>query len=166
MRDMNENTNANNTMSKRFFLKGATAVWGALNVKAINVKNGNTETTTAIPEDKTLAVTFVDGFDFRAPFNNVSAEESALAYRKANHGRDFLLVDCNGNFVGWATFHRKTHKYDVAVTTTLSAVLHITAKSLEEAERLASEELENLVANSEIPYATVDDTCADAFLCE
>ena len=162
----NKNLNKENTMSKRFFLKGATADWNALNVLAINVRNGNTESTTAIPEDKTLSVTFVDGFNHKNPnLANVSAEQSALAYRKANHGRSFLLTN-NGVFVGWATYHRKPRNYSVAVTTTLSAVLSVTAKSRYEAERLAAEKLAELVENSEIPCAEVDDTCADAWLNE
>lgn len=160
----NTNANKENTMSKRFFLKGETADWNALNVLAINVKNGNTETATAIPENKVLSVTFVSGFNHKNPnLANVSAEQSALAYRKANHGRSFLLVN-NGVFVGWATFHRKEREFSVAVSTTLSAVIPVTAKSHREAERIASEKLAELVANSEIPSAEVDDTCADAWV--
>lgn len=160
------NNETNNTMSKRFFLKGETADWNALNVRAINVKSGNIEDQTNIPDDKVVSVTFVDGFDHRKPWLvNVTPDRQALAYRKANHGRNFLLT-FNGAFVGWATFHRKARTYSVAVNTTLTAVLPITAKSEAEAERLATQKLAELVANSEIPSAEVDDTCAAAWLCE
>ena len=164
LRKKNMSNKENTTMSKRFFLKGDTANWEALGVLAINVKNGNAETTTTIPTDKVLSVTFVEGYDKSAPWtarHAVTAEASALAYRKANHGRNFLLVR-DGVFVGWATFHRKSRDFEVAVTTTVTGVFTINAKSAEEAERIAKAKLEEIVLNSEIPSVEVDDTCADA----
>lgn len=164
---MNNETNTNNTMSKRIFFPGETVNWIALNVRAINVKSGNIEYQTNIPSDKVLSVTFVDGFDPSKPWLvNVTTDRQALAYRKANHGRNFLLI-FNGGCVGWATFHRAERDYNVAVATTLTAVIPIKAKSAAEAEWKAKTALENAVAtateSSSIRYE-LDDTCADATL--
>ena len=166
-RDKMNTESLHKTMSKRFFLKGDSARWSALNVLAINVKNGNCESESAIPSDKVLSVTFVDGFDSANPLsaNNVSAENRALAYRKANHHRNYLLV-CNGVFVGWATLHRKAREFRVEVATTVRTAFCITAKSREEAERIAREKLEESLAfvdiDDELYDTELDDTYAFA----
>lgn len=129
---------------KRFFLKGETANWSALNVTALNTKNGLTEgPTTEIPEDKVLRVVLAEKFHPKYPrtAEDVTEETSTYAF-KTGLTRSFVLF-ANGKAVGWATYHRKATPRKVRVGLLVEYETTVMAKSDREAVQKALAQAED-----------------------
>ena len=143
---------------KKFFVKGDTANWLNLNVDALNLQSGCIETTTAIPENKGLKVTLMDGFDTNCPdIDAVSMGASGFASRHGKR-RQYLLLNA-GRVVGWAAFHRKATERKVHVVAAVEWDTTIRAKSDAEATRLAVEQGLPASLNGyegEVLYATAE----------
>ena len=137
--------NQKRTSMKKFSLTGNTAVWDALNVEATNNYTGRVEKLSAVAEGKEMVVSLLEGFDPRNPStDNIPEEQSGYAFR---HGRRrAFLLRHKGVCVGWAQPHRVEREYEVAVALTTTETFNIKAKSQEEAELKAAEQLEAAIA--------------------
>lgn len=135
----NNNQPTRESMS-RFNLRGRTANWERLNVVALNTKNGKMETVSEIPEGLKLTV------------HILPEEESANAYNMAKRRAYALLRD--NAVIGWATFHRRRHTYNVHVGIVTDTIVRVRATSPEEATIKAAALAEK--NGNAVAYATTD----------
>jgi hypothetical protein len=112
----------------------------SLNLRALNLKSGEFQSTINVPDGMYLKITLADKFDTEVgSLDEVSAETSVYAARHGKH-RSILLVH-GGRVVGWAEFHRASREFTVDVTVKVegevTVPITVTAKTLDEATRKA-----------------------------
>ena len=119
-----------------------------LNVRALNLKSGEFQSSIVVPDGKYLRITLADKFDTEVgSVDEVSAETSQYA---ARHGRrrTFLLVHA-GRVVGWAELHRAVRDYTLEVPVRIqgevTVPVTVSAKSEGEAIEKAEEIAKSLV---------------------
>jgi hypothetical protein len=152
---------------KRFSLRGNTANWGALKVKALNTATEENELCSVIPAGMKMSVRVVNNY-YRVYDKNVrqilhgeiSATDTEEILNRLTQSKrpDFILFH-EGRVIGFANLHHRHRlkKYTATATITTEMPIEVKARTTEEALAAIKKEAELALAESGfIGESTID----------